>query len=172
MKILFKGPRRGQLQIAETLVSVSLMLVLALLLISATQLVITPESNISYLDQTASDILVSTDEAGILRPVVYLFDNSTFEDDFNYYQEILRDYITSIIPINLDYGLIAHQININDGTINPEYFPLLGSITDLSAIQEGEETAAANYHLGSFSSAEYGLYEDQYLVQLYLWEVI
>ena len=73
-----------------------------------------------------------------------------------------------MVSNNIDYALIAHEI-IN-GTINENYFSLIGSSTALAALQKGGEGVVANYHLGSFTSAMFGQYSMQYLVQLYLWE--
>ncbi len=159
---------RGQLQIAETLVSVALILVLAFLLISATSQTISPYSDLTSLDQSATDILTTADEAGLLRPVVYLFGDTKYTSEFSLYQSLLDDYISSIISNNIDYALIAHEI-IN-GTINPDYTSLIGSPADVAALQQGGEGIVANYHLGSFTSATFGQYFSQYLIQLYLWE--
>jgi hypothetical protein len=162
--------RKGQLQIAETLIAVSLMLVLALLLISAAELSISPSSELSDLDQTASDILATADEAGLLRPVVYLFGNSRYEIEFLSYQNLLDDYISSVLSQNLDYAMIAHEI-VN-GTIKSEYSILIGSPGNIGALQQGGEGVIANYYLGSFTSATFGQYSNQFFVQLYLWEKI
>jgi len=87
--------RRGQLQIAETLVSVSLMLILALLLINAAEQVNNSYSNVINLQQTASDILSTADEAGLLRPVVFLYNETDYYSDYMSKLDILTDYIDS-----------------------------------------------------------------------------
>lgn len=161
------GSHRGQLQIAETLIAVSLMLVLALLLISASQQ-ITPATNLSYLDQEATDILSSADEVGLLRPAIYLYGSKI--TDFQLYQEMLEDYFSAILSANIGFALIAHEI-LNE-TVNPSYFTVIGSPANIGALQEGGKAVIANYFLGSFNSAKYGLFSTQYLVQLYLWEMI
>ncbi|UCG03661.1 MAG: hypothetical protein JSW11_06665 [Candidatus Heimdallarchaeota archaeon] len=159
---------RGQLQIAETLVSVALMLVLALLLIGATNQTLSSYSNLTGLDQTATDILAASDEAGLLRPVIYLYGDTRYEQEFLSYKNLLNEYITTIVSKNIDYALIAHEI-VN-GTINEDFFSVIGSSTALVALQQGGKGVVANYHLGSFTSATFGQYTTQYLVQLYLWE--
>lgn len=160
--------QRGQLQIAETLVSVALMLVLALLLIGATNQTMSSYSNLAGLDQSATDILTAADEAGLLRPVVYLYGNARYGEEYSYYRNVLEDYILSMVPNNIDYSLIAHKID--NGTINEDYFSLIGSTTALASLQQGGEGVVANYHLGSFTSSMFGQFSTQYLVQLYLWE--
>lgn len=162
--------RRGQLQIAETLIAVSLMLVLALLLINAAELTSSPTGKLSNLDQSASDILATADEAGILRPVVYLYGDPRYEVDYTFYQNLLNDYFSSVLTQNIDYALIAHEI-IN-GTIKSDFFSLIGSPAKIIALKQGGEGVIANYHLGSFTSATFGQYSTHYLVQLYLWEKI
>ncbi len=159
---------RGQLQIAETLVSVALMLVLAILLINATNQTLSPYSNLTSLDQSATDILIAADEAGILRPVIYLYDDYNHKADYTYYRNQLDDYISITVSDNIDYALIAHEIN--NETIDPNYICHIGSPTAIAAIQQSGEGIVANYHLGSFTSAAYGYYFTQFLVQLYLWE--
>jgi hypothetical protein len=160
--------QRGQLQIAETLVSVALMLVLALLLIGATNQTLSSYSNLTGLDQSATDILTAADEAGLLRPVIYLYGDTRYGEDYSYFRNLLDEYIFTMVSNNIDYALIAHEIK--NGTINQDYFSLIGSSTTLSALQQRGEGVVANYHIGSFTSATFGSYFTQYLVQLYLWE--
>ena len=168
MRIHRKSVHRGQLQIAETLVSVSLMLVLALLLINATNQTLVPYSGLTSLDLAATDILTNADEAGFLRPVVYLFGDSRYGTNFSAYRNLLIDYISTIIPESIGYALTVQEV-IN-GSIDPEYDLLIGSPTDIGALQQGGEGIVANYHLGSFTSSVFGRFYTQYLVQLYLWE--
>ncbi|UCE13147.1 MAG: hypothetical protein JSV04_13275 [Candidatus Heimdallarchaeota archaeon] len=163
-----KNTHRGQLQIAETLISVALMLVLALLLINAASQTRTPYANLMSLDQTATDILLAADETGLLRPVVYLHGNGKYYAEFSTYQDQLDDFISSILPNNIDYTLIAHEVH--NGTPDQIYFTLLGSSGHIASLQQGGEGIVANYHLGSFSSSTFGQFHSQYLVQLYLWE--
>lgn len=170
MRLHKKSVHRGQLQIAETLVSVSLILVLALLLINATNQALKPSTDLTSLDLSATDILTNADEAGLLRPVVYLFGDSRYESNFTYYQNLLNDYISTIISETIGYALITHEIV--DGSISSEYNLLIGSPTDIGALQQGGEGTVANYHLGSFTSSNFGRFSTQYLVQLYLWEKI
>jgi hypothetical protein len=161
------GSHRGQLQIAETLIAVSLMLVLALLLISASQQ-ITPATDLSYLDQEATDILASADEVGLLRPVIYLYGSNSA--DYHQSQDVLEDYFSAILSANIGFALIAHEIL--NSTVSSNYFTVIGSPANIGALQEGGKAVIANYFLGSFNSAKYGLFSTQYLVQLYLWEMI
>ena len=159
---------RGQLQIAETLVSVALMLVLALFLIAATNQTLSSYSNLVGLDQTATDLLTAADEAGLLRPTIYLYGDTKHTEEYSYYRNLLEDYFLSMIPNDIDYALIAHLAD--NGTINEDYFSLIGSTTALASLQQGGEGVVANYHLGSFTSPAFGQFSTQYLVQLYLWE--
>ena len=159
---------RGQLQIAETLVSVALMLVLAILLIGATSRTLSPYSNQTSLDQTATDILTTADETGLLRPVIYLHNDPRYEAEYSSYKNLLDEYISAIVSDNIDYVIIVHEIH--NGTIDNEYFSPIGSPTAINSLQQGGEGVIANYHLGSFTSAVFGQYYDQYFVQLYLWE--
>lgn len=163
-----KRAHRGQLQIAETLISVALLLVLALLLINAASQTRTPYTSLMNLDQSATDILLAADEAGLLRPVVYLYDNSNYEAEFSTYQNQLDDFLSSMLSTNIDYTLIAHEVH--DGILDQVYFTLIGSSANIVALQQEGEGIVANYHLGSFSSATFGQFNSQYLVQLYLWE--
>ncbi|MFX0049867.1 MAG: hypothetical protein ACFFAJ_10420 [Candidatus Hodarchaeota archaeon] len=169
-KFITFNARKGQLQIAETLIAVSLMLVLALLLISAAEMAFSPSSELSGLDQTASDILATADEAGLLRPVVYLFGSSRYETEFLSYQNLLDDYFSSVLSQNLDYIMISHEI-VN-GTIKSEYSVLIGTSANIGALQQRGECVIANYYLGSFASATFGQYSTQFFVKLYLWEKI
>jgi hypothetical protein len=159
---------RGQLQIAETLVSVALMLVLALLLISATNQTLSSYSNLAGLDQSATDILTAADEAGLLRPIIYLYGDTRYVEEYSYYRDLLEDYILSMVPNNIDYVLIAHIVD--NGTIDKDFFNLIGSTTALASLQKGGQGVVANYHLGSFTSPTFGQFATEYLVQLYLWE--
>ncbi len=163
-----KNFHRGQLQIAETLVSVTLMLVLALLLINAAKQRVVPYSNIENLDRVASDILITTDEAGLLRPVIYLYGTTSFELDYLSFRSSLDNFISSVISNKIGYAIIAHRI-IN-GSVDQNYFTLIGTPTEIIALQNTGEGSVTNYFLGSFSSATYGLYYTQFLVRLYLWE--
>jgi hypothetical protein len=160
--------RRGQLQIAETLVSVSLMLILALLLINAADQVTKSYSNSVNLRQAASDILITADEAGILRPVVYLYDQTEFSSGYTSNLDVLKHYIDSSLTANIGFALRMRVLI--DQVVTSEYIYLIGSQGDIIALQQGSEGIFANYFVGSFSSAFYGNFADQYLVDLYLWE--
>ena len=159
---------RGQLQIAETLVSVSLMLILALMLISAADQVNNSYSNTKNLQQTASDILLTADEAGLLRPVVFLYNQGDYLSDYTSNLGIIIDYIDSSLTANIDFALRMRAVI--DQVVSSEYFYLIGSHTSIVTLQQGSEGILANYFVGSFSSAIYGNFADQYLVELYLWE--
>ncbi len=162
--------RRGQLQIAETLVSVSLMLILALLLINTANQVNTSHSNIINLHQTASDILLTADEAGLLRPVVFLHDQSEYSSDYTASVKILGDFIDSILTANIDFALRMRAVV--DQVVTSDYIYLIGSKSSIVALQQGSEGIIANYYVGSFSSAIYGNFADHYLIDLYLWEKV
>ena len=160
--------RRGQLQIAETLVSVSLMLILALLLINAANQVNNSYSNTMNLQHAASDILLTADEAGLLRPVVFLYDQIDYYSDYTANLEILTDYIDSSLTANI--GFVLRMRTVIDQVVTSEYIYLIGSQANIAVLQQGGEGIIANYFAGSFSSAIYGNFADQYLIDLYLWE--
>ncbi|WP_455140053.1 hypothetical protein [Candidatus Hodarchaeum mangrovi] len=170
MKYLKKRRQRGQLQIAETLVAVSLMLVLALLLINAADQSLNPPQSYKFLDRTGYDILSTADEAGYLRPSIYLKFNPIYSDEATYFLSLLDAYITSILSDNYGFILIAHDL-VN-GVPSDSYNTILGSAADIAALQTGGEGVIINYHLGSYTSAEYGQFQNGYLVKLYLWEKI
>jgi hypothetical protein len=162
--------RRGQLQIAETLVSVSLMLILALLLINTANQVNNSHSSIINLRQTASNILLTADEAGLLRPVVFLYDQNEFSSDYTESVETLEDFINSILTARIDFALRMRAVV--DQVVTSDYIYLIGSQSSIVALQQGSEGIIANYYVSSFSSAIYGNFADHYLVDLYLWEKV
>ncbi len=167
---LFRKARRGQLQIAETLVSVSLMLILALLLINAADQVNKTQSDLENLRNTASDILITADEANLLRPVVYLHDQTEYRSEFNYHLEVLNDYIT--LSLRGGVGFILRMSEVQDNGNEDEYIYLIGSQAIILSLQQGGESILSDYFVGSFSSSEYGQYTTHYIVELYLWEKI
>ncbi len=162
--------RRGQLQIAETLVSVSLMLILALLLINAANQANNTYSDLTHLQHTATDILWTADEAGLLRPVVYLHNQAEFLSNYTSYLDNLNEYISSVLTDNL--GFVLRISGISNDVIDNDYIYLIGVEGDIRALQQGKEGVHASYFVGSFSSAYYGLYTNQYLLDLYIWEKI
>ena len=160
--------RRGQLQIAETLVSVSLMLILALLLINAANQINDSHSNIINLQQTASDVLLTADEAGLLRPVVFLYGQPEYHSDYISSIDLLRNYIDSNIGASTDFTLRMRMVV--DQVVRTDYIYLIGSQSSIVALQQGSNGIVTNYYVGSFSSALYGNFADHYLIDLYLWE--
>ncbi len=161
---------RGQLQIAETLIAVSLMLVLGLLLISAANKLNSSPTDFSYLDKMGLDILGTADETNLLRPTIYLFGKSSYLMEYNIHYDLLYDFFRSSITENLGYALIAHQIM--NGTIESNYNVIIGTTSEITAQQYGGNGVVINYYLGSYSSAAYGQFFNQYLVKLFLWEKI
>ena len=166
----WKKTRRGQLQIAETLVSVSLMLILALLLISAADQVNKSDSDLESLQNTATDILLTADEANLLRPVIYLYDQLEHNSEYIYHLDILNDFITFSLQDAL--GFVLRMSAVQGQVILETYIYLIGSQASILALQQGGDGVQSNYFVGSFSSAEYGQFTSQYLVELYLWEKI
>jgi hypothetical protein len=162
--------RRGQLQIAETLVSVSLMLILALLLINAANQANDSYRDLTILQKTASDVLISADDTGILRPVVYLRSSIDYQSEYLESKVILDELIKATFSDRVGYVLRIKQV-INQ-TIDEEYIYLLGSHAEVLALQNGGEGTQASYFIGSYTSANYGIFSDQYLVELYVWEKI
>jgi hypothetical protein len=144
------------------------MLALVMFLINAANQVSSPYSNLKSLDQSAADILTASDEAGILRPVIYLYGIPKYENEYTNYRNLLEDYISSFLSSNIGFTLIGHEIK--NGTPDIEYFSLIGSSIEISALESGGEGIAVNFFLGSFTSAVFGQYFEQYLVQLYFWE--
>ena len=70
------------------------MLILALLLISAADQVNKSDSDLESLQNTATDILLTADEANLLRPVIYLYDQLEHNSEYIYHLDILNDFIT------------------------------------------------------------------------------
>ncbi|MHA2093691.1 MAG: hypothetical protein ACW98F_03575, partial [Candidatus Hodarchaeales archaeon] len=163
----WKKTRRGQLQIAETLVSVSLMLILALLLINAADQVNNSQSELENLRNTASDILLTADEANLLRPVIYLYDLIEFRTEFTSHLDILTDFIKLSLQEDLDFVLRMSQVQGQE--ILTPYIYLIGSQFSIVALQQGGDGVQSNYFVGSFTSSEYGQFTTHYLVELYLW---
>ncbi len=162
--------RRGQLQIAETLVSVSLMLILALLLINAANQVNNNAGDNVKLQNIASDILITADDAGVLRPTVYFHDRITYQSEYLEYVDILNEIIKTAISDRI--GFVLRMRQVIDQVVENDYSYLLGSPADILSLQNGGEGTQAYYFVGSFTSAEYGVFSEQYLVELYLWEKI
>ena len=162
--------RRGQLQIAETLVSVSLMLILALLLISAANQTINNQTGVKHLQQIAFDTLWTADDAELLRPVVYLYNQPAFLSNYTYHLDILDEYISSALTDVI--GFVLRMSEITNNTAEDEYIYLIGVEMDIRSLQQGKEGIQASYFVGSFSSSYYGLYNNQYIVDLYVWEKI
>ena len=165
-----KKTRRGQLQIAETLVSVSLMLILALLLINAADQVNKSQSDFERLQNTATDILLTADEANLLRPVVYLYDQLEYHSEYTYHLDILNDFITFSLQENL--GFVLRMSEVQGQKILDTYIYIIGSQASIVALQQGGDGVQSSYFVGSFTSADYGQFTSQYLVELYLWEKI
>ncbi|MHA2138786.1 MAG: hypothetical protein ACXABU_04865 [Candidatus Hodarchaeales archaeon] len=170
MSKILRKKRRGQLQIAETLVSVSLMLILALLLINAADQVNKSQSELESLRNIASDVLLTADEANLLRPVIYLYDQAEYVSEYNIHLDILNDFITFSLQDNLGFVLRMSEVQGQE-ILNP-YIYLIGSQTSIIALQQGGDGVQSSYFVGSFSSSEYGHYTTHYLVELYLWEKI
>ena len=168
---LIMRTRRGQLQIAETLVSVSLMLILALLLINAADQANYTYSDLTKLQHTASDILWTADESGLLRPVIYLHDQPEFTGNFTIYHDNLGEYISSVLPDS--YGYVLRMSEVVNQVISEEYIYLIGIEDDIRALLNNPEGGVqVTYFVGSFSSGYFGIFKSQYLVELYLWEKI
>lgn len=158
---------RGQLQISETLIAVSLMLVLALLLISSAEQVIQQSDDTAILDRMATDILTTADETGLLRPAIYLYNDTSRYTVYLNYRNLLDEYIASILPVKTGYALLAHKVT--NGTMDPTYFILIGSDSEIGALAAGGKSVTANYFLSSFTSAIFGQFHEQFIVSLYLW---
>ena len=168
MRKTLKKTRRGQLQIAETLVSVSLMLILALLLINAADQVNKSQSGLENLQNTASDILLTADEANLLRPVIYLNGQIEYVTEYNYHLDVLNDFILLNLPEGV--GFVLRMSEVQGQEILSPYIYLIGSQASISALQEGGEGVQSQYFVGSFTSSEYGQFTTHYLIDLYLWE--
>ncbi|MFW9855818.1 MAG: hypothetical protein ACFFFG_12205 [Candidatus Thorarchaeota archaeon] len=165
-----RSVHRGQLQISETLIAVSLMLVLALLLINSAERLVQQSEDTSSLDRMATDILTTADEAGILRPVIYLYNDTSFITEYVNYRNLLNDYIATILPVKTGYALLSHVVS--NGTMDPNYVVHIGSGSEIGSLAEGGNSVTANYFLSSFASAALGQFRGQFVVRLYLWEKI
>jgi hypothetical protein len=104
-----RSVHRGQLQIAETLIAVSLMLVLALLLISSADQLVQKSDDTAILDRMATDILATADEVGFLRPVVYLYNDTSRVAEYVNHRNLLDDYIASILPVKTAISFTSGQ---------------------------------------------------------------
>ncbi|MHA2175866.1 MAG: hypothetical protein ACXACP_01370 [Candidatus Hodarchaeales archaeon] len=167
---LLRKTRRGQLQIAETLVSVSLMLILALLLINAANQTNISDRDLTSLQNTASDILITADDTGILRPVIYLRNSIEYQSEYLESVDILNELIKATLSNRI--GFVLRMRQVANQIVENEYIYLLGSHADVIALQKGGEGTQAFYFVGSFTSSDYGTFFDNYLVELYVWEKI
>ena len=112
----FLTKRRGQLNIAEVVVCAAIILVL-MVSISQTlnQISVKPVNKLDYRT-LGEDILIATDNAQLLRPVIYNFANITMKMQ-------LDSYISSFLPLGVEYSLLAVS---NVSSASPALSCLLG----------------------------------------------
>jgi hypothetical protein len=146
------------------------MLILALLLINAADQVNESQSDLENLQNTASDVLLTADEANLLRPVIYLYDQSELQSEYEYHLDILNDFITFSLQDGIDFVLRMSEVQGQE--ILDQYLYLIGSQSSIISLQQGGDGVQSNYFVGSFSSSEYGQFTTHYLVELFLWEKI
>lgn len=166
MKIMIR--RRAQLQISETLISISLLLVLSVLIISIANQALQAEPYESNLDDIGSNILENADELNILRPAIYYYGNSENQEIYQDSILSLESYIDSYIPSSMDYAIFIHQI-INK-SISDDYFQLLGESTDIINLNHANGVTVIPYYVMNFVSEDYSFFENAYLVKLFIWE--
>ena len=155
---------RGQLNMMETLIAVSLLLVVSVAISTS----ITNQSgeenpNQSYLTKQGRIILATADDLGILRPSVYLADSTNFSGVVDEYHNELLLLIKSQLPITANF--ILERVNLETNEILP--------IIDIGTRPEASVNIyVSSYILSGFISYQYGTYEIIYSVYLRIWLIL
>jgi hypothetical protein len=163
-----KTDRRGQLNMMETLIAVSLLIVVSVAISASVtnQSGEGPKSDVRWLTQQGRHLLSSADDIGILRPAVYLADSITFLSEAESFQNDLELLISSQLPLTAEFLIL--RVDLLDITSDSGRL-----VVDTGARpDEGAEVAVASYLLGGYSSAEYGMFEEVYAVYLQIWLII
>jgi len=119
------GLNRGQLNIAEVVVSAAIILILTIAVAQlGSKIVISQEGDsINYIKEQADQILSLTLEQGILRNLTY---TDTADPDFPRLQAEMTTILNSRLPLNVEYSL--YQI-----TLDNTNFRLLAGLNPLSS---------------------------------------
>lgn len=119
------GLNRGQLNIAEVVVSAAIILILTIAVAQlGSKIVISQEGDsINYIKEQADQILSLTLEQGILRNLTY---TDTADPDFPRLQAEMTTILNSRLPLNVEYSL--YQI-----TLDNTNFRLLAGLDPLSS---------------------------------------
>ncbi|MFW9995516.1 MAG: hypothetical protein ACFFD4_25995 [Candidatus Odinarchaeota archaeon] len=145
--------KRGQLHIAETLVASTILLVLALSVANITVTLSEEPEGLKWLEERAWAIMETADSSGLLKPAVYLEDETSLG--------LLEDFITSKLPINFGFSLNR----VSNG--QKKVLISAGSLEANTA-----ETYVASYFISGYSSLEHGIFEISYTVTLALYKVV
>lgn len=119
------GLNRGQLNIAEVVISAAVILILTIAVAQlGSKIVISQEGDsINYIKEQADQILSLTLEQGILRNLTY---TDTADPDFPRLQAEMTTILNSRLPLNVEYSL--YQI-----TLDNTNFRLLAGLDPLSS---------------------------------------
>ncbi|MFX0116896.1 MAG: hypothetical protein ACFFB3_20275 [Candidatus Hodarchaeota archaeon] len=163
-----KTDRRGQLNMMETLIAVSLLIVVSVAISASVtnQSGEGSKSDVRWLTQQGRHLLSSADDLGILRPAVYLTGSITYLSEAESFQNDLEILITSQLPLTAEFLVLRVDL-IDTSSDSGRLVVDKGARPD-----EGAEVAVASYILGGYSSAEYGLFEEVYAVYLQIWLII
>lgn len=160
--------RRGQLNMMETLIAVSLLIVVSVAISSSVtnQSGEDTASDTNWLTRHGRHLLSSADDLGLLRPAVYLADSPTFTSIAESIQQDLASFISSQLPPAAEFALL--RVDLNDTASSSER-PIVDSG---SRPDERAEVAVASFILGGYSSLEYGTFEEVYAVYLEMWLIV
>ncbi len=161
---MLKRDNRGQLQIAETVLAITFILIMALAIIGVTTDLSQPTQSQSWLKKRAYNILASADELELLRPSVYLIENSTFSQAASFYQQKLKVFIESQLTQNYGYLVTATHYDAETLTVKKTYI----IITSNTLSSQTTESIGAAYLLTGYSSSKYGIYNTTFVVYLYI----
>jgi len=119
------GLNRGQLNIAEVVISAAVILILTIAVAQlGSKIVISQEGDsINYIKEQADQILSLTLEQGILRNLTY---TDTADPDFPRLQAEMTTILNSRLPLNVEYSL--YQIELDNTN-----FRLLAGLNPLSS---------------------------------------
>ncbi|MHA2297137.1 MAG: hypothetical protein ACXAEU_11705 [Candidatus Hodarchaeales archaeon] len=148
-----KLKKRGQLHIAETLVASTILLVLALSVANITINLSEEPESLDWLEKRIWSILETADSSGILKPAVYLEDETSLL--------LLEDFITSKLPMNFEFNLKRSSENGEKELISS------GTLAATTV-----EIYRASYFISGYSSLEYGIFETHYTVVLTLFKIV
>ncbi len=140
MKLNYKD-RRGQLMIIEVLVSVSLLVIMAFSIYTITGSV-DNEPSTESLRRMTFDILISSDEAGVLRPAVW---NPTTPSETDPLDIFLNSYLPSSLQWRLQRTNDTTPLELVGLHSNAIYTPPDVEIEVISYMLSGYETSGSYY---------------------------